>query len=537
VSALAVAAAVWVPRTPSTGIILSDANGFTITSQLSSSPTSVVPASFYPGAQRYLVLAVNDPLTAAINVTSLSVSVTQAPAGCQASNLDLSNGSATFTESFSVQPGQTSSAWLPVSMLDTGADQDGCQGATFDFAYSGTAGYTEVYATSTAVTSSLIPSVVGQSVTYTATVTGIQGANQDPVPSSPTGTVTFDDGTSVICSNVAVTSASTTTATATCTSPVYNTSGTHPIEAIYSNSDGNFTASTSPAFSQVVNPSATTTTLTSAPNPSSFGQPVMLTAAVVPASGLAATGTVSFYTGTSTGAHSLLGTGQLNGLGGTASLSTSALAGGADSLYAVYAGSANDVGSTSVVITQTVTFTTACITGTIDGGYTVKSGHAVCFAAGSIVNGGITVQSGGALSVTGTTVNGGVASTGATALRVCGSTVNGGISASVSSGFVMIGDGGDDGPPGCAANTIDGNATLTNNSRGFEFAGDKVTGNVTLSGNTVTAPTGEDAAEVEGNAITGNLSCATSNNPALTDGGQRNTVTGTRTGQCSAAGF
>ena len=35
----------------------------------------------------------------------------------------------------------------------------------------------------------------------------------------------------------------------------------------------------------------------------------------------------------------------------------------------------------------------------------------------------------------------------------------------------------------------------------------------------------------------GELWCATSDNPALTDGGQHNAVTGTRSGQCSGKGF
>ena len=69
----------------------------------------------------------------------------------------------------------------------------------YHFLYSGTAHYTEVYGTSTGVVSSQNPSTTGQSVTYTATVTASATSSQDPVPSSPTGTVTFKDSGTTIC--------------------------------------------------------------------------------------------------------------------------------------------------------------------------------------------------------------------------------------------------------------------------------------------------------------------------------------------------
>ena len=231
----------------------------------------------------------------------------------------------------------------------------------------------------------------------------------------------------------------------------------------------------------------------------------------------------------------LLGTGTLNA-SGKATFTDSALAGGTDYLRAVYGGDGNFLTSTSGVITQIVNFTTACITKSINGGYTVKSGQSICIE--TTVNGGVTVQSGGALYLNGATVNGGVNSSGATSLRICATTVNGGITASSSTGFVVIGDGGDDGPPGCAANTINGGITLSNNKAGFEIAANHINGTVSLSGNTGTGPTSEDAApEVEGNNINGSLSCATSNSPALTDGGVKNSVNGTKSGQCAGTSF
>jgi hypothetical protein len=301
--------------------------------------------------------------------------------------------------------------------------------------------------------------------------------------------------------------------------------------------DGNFlTSSGSLSGNQVVNKSATSTALTSSLIPSLFGQSVTFTATVSatsPGSGTP-TGTATFYLGTPTGTHSLLGTGTLDG-SGKATYSTSALPGGADSIYATYGGDTNYNSNTSGVFTQNVNFTAACTT-TANSGLTVKSGQSICVTGK--VNGGLTVQSGGALYLNGATVNGGVTATGATSLRVCGSTINSGLSASDTSGFVTIGDGSDDGPPGCAANSISGGVTLTSGHGGFEVAANSISGGATFTGDTGAGPTTEDAVpEVEGNSITGGLSCATSNSPALTNGGQKNTVTGTKSGQCSGTGF
>ncbi|MCU1495314.1 MAG: hypothetical protein JWO62_3078 [Acidimicrobiaceae bacterium] len=517
--------------------VLSSAAGFTITSTISSSPTSQVPALLDPGAQRYLWYTVQNPLSVPITVSALSITAVTpppAPANCAASNLDLSH--ATFNGSLTVAGnGQTNAVSVPISLKDTGPGENGCKGASFGFSYTGTATYTEVYATSALLASSSDPSVVGQGVTYRATVAATVASGQDPLPNSPTGAVTFKDGTTTICSGVALTSATATTSTAQCSPAAYLVAATHPITAVYTNADGNFSGSSS-LLSQVVSPSSTTTALAAAPDPSTFGQSVTLTATTVAASGPTPTGTASFYLGTPSTSHALLGTGTLNAAGkGTFVLS--GLPGGSDSLYAVYGGSSNDLSSTSTVSTQTVGFTIACVTNAVNAGYTVKSGQSICISGR--VNGGVTVQPGAALYLNGATINGGINSTGATAFMVCGSTVNGNVVVSGSSGFVTIGDGDDDGPPGCGANTINSSSlTLSSNGAGLELAGDHITGTVTVSGTTGAGATSEDAApEVEGNTVTGALSCGTSNNPVLSDGGQKNVVTGTRTGQCSAAGF
>lgn len=544
--------AVGLTQSPASATLTS---GFSITSTIYTTPSDAFPAAtcsgtpalLYPGVTRCVVFTVTNNLKAPITVQSITIALDSAypasPSGCSASNLNLPS----FSGSFTVAPsGATAkSPGLAISLKDSGTNQDNCKGATLHFKYSGTAIYTELYATSTAVTSSQNPSTVGHSVTYTATVSASATAAQDPVPSSPTGTVTFYDGAvapaNIIpgCSAVAlpVSTPGVASAAAQCVSSTYATAGTHSITAVFTPSpypNNNFATSTSPVFSQVVNLAPTSSALNSSPNPSTFGQSVTFTATLTPTSG--PTGTVNFFQCSNLACTSsfLLGTGTLSG--GHATFTTTALPGGSNYLRAVYGGNASYATSTSPVITQVVNFTAACITKSVNGGYTVKSGQSICIK--TIVNGGVTVQAGGALFLSGATINGGVTSTGATTVQICGSTVNGGITVSGTTGFVLIGDGSDDGAPGCAGNTIKGGLSLTKNLRGFEVAASSITGGASVTGNTGTGPATEDAVpEVEGNAITGGLSCATSNIPALSNGGQKNTVSGTKSGQCSAAGF
>jgi hypothetical protein len=88
----------------------------------------------------------------------------------------------------------------------------------------------------------------------------------------------------------------------------------------------------------------TSTTLTSAANPASFGQTVTPTAMVYPRT---ATSTVTFYDGATTlGASTVVA--------GSATLVLSNLGVGSHSLTATYNGDANDTASTSSVLTQTI---------------------------------------------------------------------------------------------------------------------------------------------------------------------------------------
>jgi hypothetical protein len=99
----------------------------------------------------------------------------------------------------------------------------------------------------------------------------------------------------------------------------------------------------------------TTITLTTTPNPSRFGAPVVLRASIAPGAvggnSNVATGKVTFYDGVT-----ILGTTPLvpNGINSAASLSTILLPAGNRHLKAYYTGDANHSPTTSSVVTQTV---------------------------------------------------------------------------------------------------------------------------------------------------------------------------------------
>ena len=205
----------------------------------------------------------------------------------------------------------------------------------------GTAVQSTGTASTTTLTSSANPSTSGQSVTFTAVVTG-PGGNT----TVPTGTISFLDGTTTLGSGALNGAGQATFSTSSLSA------GSHSITAVYGG-DANFAGSTSAVVTQVVNGvglPATTTTVTSSANPSATGQSVTFTAAVAGPSGntTVPTGTVSFLDGTTT-----LGTGTLNGTG-QATYSTSLLSAGSHSITGVYGGDTNFAGSTSAVLTQTV---------------------------------------------------------------------------------------------------------------------------------------------------------------------------------------
>jgi hypothetical protein len=187
--------------------------------------------------------------------------------------------------------------------------------------------------TNTTLSSNANPSILGQLVTFTATVTS--GA------STPTGIVTFKDGNTTLGSSGLNGSGQATFSTSNLTT------GVHSITANYVGTT-NFASSVSAVLNQTVNQqAATTTTLTSSLNPSKSGQQVTFTAKVMSGVGTPA-GSVTFKDGTTT-----LAILPLNA-SGQATFSTSSLTVGTHSTTASYGGNLSFLGSVSPVLKQVV---------------------------------------------------------------------------------------------------------------------------------------------------------------------------------------
>ncbi|MDR3638694.1 MAG: Ig-like domain-containing protein, partial [Isosphaeraceae bacterium] len=187
----------------------------------------------------------------------------------------------------------------PVALTDVGGQQEATIstsslpqgsnliGATYggDANYSGNSATMSEQingATTTSISSSENPATEGNSVTYTAIVATTDAG-------TPSGNVVFTiDGTPqapVALADVGGQEEATLNVAAI-------TRGTHPVSATY-NGDANFAGSTSSTLVEQVN-GATTTTLGSLPNPSTFGSTVTFTAIVVPVTTGTPTGNVVF---------------------------------------------------------------------------------------------------------------------------------------------------------------------------------------------------------------------------------------------------
>lgn len=194
-----------------------------------------------------------------------------------------------------------------------------------------------INASQSTLSSSSNPSVVGQAVTFTDTVT-----SPDTGGPASGGSVTFTiDGTPTTVPLGAGGTAS--------VSQTFTTVSTHSVSASYSGSSSS-AGSNSTTLTQQVQQASTTTTLAPAPaSPSRYGQPVTFTitvAASAPGSGTP-TGTVSLTDG-----GTIIATGVLSG--GSASFTISSLALGNHTLQAQYAGTADYQGSSSATQTYTV---------------------------------------------------------------------------------------------------------------------------------------------------------------------------------------
>jgi pimeloyl-ACP methyl ester carboxylesterase len=250
-------------------------------------------------------------------------------------------------------------------------------------------------ATTTTLTASPNPIVKGQPVTLNATVTA-----KAPGSGTPTGTVTFRDGAIVL--GTATLSAG---AEATLTTAALS-AGSHALKASYGG-DGNFNASPPAVVTEIVNKTATTTTLTTA-NSTVVGEPMTLSAqvsAVAPGAGTP-TGTVTFRDGST-----ILGTAILNGAG-QASLTRRIGSSGSHALTASYGGDANFTSSTSPALAATVSIAETTTTVTVGPnpavvGQPLTLGATVTVVApgGGIPGGTVTFRD-GAISLGTATLNG-----------------------------------------------------------------------------------------------------------------------------------
>ncbi len=190
--------------------------------------------------------------------------------------------------------------------------------------------------TSTTLRSSMNPSMVGQPVIYTATVS----------PAAATGTVSFAEAGTPI---AGCTAQSVSSGTATCTTSGYTAAGEHAITATYSG-DGKYRASTSSPSKQVVDKTGTTKatmTLASSLDPSTAGETVTYTATVNPT---AATGTVEFKQA----GLAISGCSAQAVSSRTATCTVPNLAAGGHWIAAVYSGDSRYTTSSSPGLTQTV---------------------------------------------------------------------------------------------------------------------------------------------------------------------------------------
>ncbi|MFJ9711275.1 Ig-like domain-containing protein [Streptomyces sp. NPDC101234] len=368
----------------------------------------------------------------------------------------------------------------------------------------------------TSLTSSANPSVYGQSVNFTATVT--------PVPDG--GTVSFKVDGNPLGGPVPV---DTTTGRATSSSIGTLSPGPHNVDAVYSG-NADLKPSTAATLVQTVGKAPVTTTLASA-GPSAFGQAATFTDTVCPAAPSSAppsppSGTVVFRDG-----GTLLGTGTPAPGGGTncgsTQVNTSNLLPGTHTITAQYSGDGNYLAGALESATQTVTCTRT-ITGSVPNAVFAGSGSTCIVNA--TVGGTVHGAAGGALFISNSTIRGSVLSLDGTRFGVCGSTVTGSVNVARAAGFVVIGDPGDD---GCAGNRITGQVALSDNHSGAEVIANHVGGSVQVQGTTGTGPFPEDSrAEIESNTIGGSLICS-GNVPPPTNDGHPNSVTGARQGQCA----
>ena len=232
--------------------------------------------------------------------------------------------------------------------------------------------------TSTAVTAPVPnPGISGGTVAITAVVKVTEGV------SAPAGTVAFTSGTATLGS-------ATLGASGTATIDSTFAAGAYTIVATYSG-DGNDGGSVSAPYSLTVQLATTATAVTASPSPAVVESPVSFVAKVTGNGGIP-TGGVAFFADSAS-----MGTATLDSTG-AATLSYGALAAGAHSITARYAGDANDSVSASpaisLVVTTIPTATALGASSTSGGSAQVTLVAAVVGTSGPTPTGAVTFSDG-----------------------------------------------------------------------------------------------------------------------------------------------
>jgi hypothetical protein len=208
----------------------------------------------------------------------------------------------------------------------------------------GNSGLQDKFSTTVTVVAPATSVTEGQAATLEAVIAN--GANA-------TGTVTFYNGSTAIGTGAVGSSLFSLNGVAQL-STTFSSSGVQSITAKYSGDDFNSSSTSQPTLIGVYSNqlAATSVTLLASTTTPQYQANVTLTAAVVPSS---ATGTVTFYSGTTN-----IGSSTVNA--GIASLTTSFGAGGTATLHAVYSGDYNYLSSTSNSLSMNISGPLATMT-------------------------------------------------------------------------------------------------------------------------------------------------------------------------------
>jgi large repetitive protein len=314
-------------------VLIGDSSQFTIT--LTSSPN---PSGF--GSSVTFQASVNDGTGTATGTVVFSDSLNGAAATTLGS-VNLSNGEANFS---------TTALAVGVHTITATYGADSSTATVTQTVYEGT---------KTAIAAlPASPSTLGTPVVFTATVSGPAGGGQ-----TLAGTVTFTDSAATFTNNTVAITTSGVTGTASYTANALP-QGVNTITATFTPANPTLVYPSTGTLSQDVQ-GASTFTVTSAPNPTTYGSAVIFAVTVPNAGTVAATGNVKIVitlVGATTPTYTL--NAGLAGSPAAATASISSLPVGSYNATATYSGDANYSASTATLATpemvnQVTTTTTA----------------------------------------------------------------------------------------------------------------------------------------------------------------------------------